>query len=1695
MDASRGGPSPSSYGQPPQPPPPPQYQYQQAPPPYSNYGQPPPGQYPQYSQGPPPPQYYQQPPPPVPQYSQQPPPPQVIYTQAPPQNTKASSKGKGMLMGLGGLAGGLALGGLLGHEITEHNEEERQEAYDEGRMEGYGDGYGDGYDDGADDCDNSFVEGVSEFLDNILSDRDQIIYALRPICVKKDDGEMENTSNSDNLVRLLLSIDKLQVAVINAVLEKVVEFIGDEADECDSLENNTDLSLSMRLIRQLRWLDYVVDPKQLTDKIIEILTILPLDIQKDIIVALPDIISDDEHQKVASILVNMMRDEPEHLIPILDALSGLECPINILNQCRNTVVKSLNSARISDLPVMLKFLFQSTNAENASSMITRIRKYLNMQTINSVGHGDSSTKDDKKIPEIIIMETVAFSLQSQKFLRDIWMRQISDEEEIGNHSILDIFVLLFLHTINSCRKKVEALFKSKISSSDGCTCYTSSMLKDAMKNHPAIVNAYFQQIVSLGSYIYHNFPSSSQATNVTHSMLTSTFVVMGDYQRQEVVGALVTHIGSGRPFEIKASMRTLYDLASNQSTNLRPFTVFVKGLLDYIDELPLESIRSLFDILGLLSYFNGLDGDGLFNELHIFVRKQLTSTNSRYNTIGVVGAISLLKQLGAKNPKSTTEDTSVLAMSSTQSSQIPQNVNIRALKDAVLLLEMIIDAGRHQSWSFLAMAYDELAHLVETDGLHSQLEIWLHENVASSFAELYLSDTGEVSKRYEHRLSSPLPVSFNMDGNDSDVVLDLFVQLDSSNEGATSKAASVLASSNSKNPSLTSIRVLGGRPVSCLFPLFRLVQVCERATNGGSLDEIDAILGCGLVLFPQKCQHELSPSLVGLSDNEEEMCDSEYAFTWDGNLIPDAIMETKRWPEPSRRFVCAELFLACNWFIEIINAFAYDPKDDGVINRIIGRMNQLSVISTWLSELSTTISDFDPVNMGLTFDTHGGGKNNSNRTNRQTQSSLVITAPLQTDAAFENQLKDRKGKGKEVDISFDSENFPLSQMDILRNNNDDESNSEINSDDGKKQKPNKRRSDTFKAAGKKDQKSGQTKPLWSMVLREFEPTVFKILQWADLSPEISSNVCVADKNIISIRSLNFLMTRIIEIASAKLIPSDKKLGSLPGASASKSQTNGFGKKQNYDPLVSGTSGSTISSILPQDLFDAIVPLIPQTLVHLQKSLEFAQSTLDSNEDCNMFEEFSQSTFSLLKIMLDWDGLDSVGNGERLKKAILVPLVQQGGKTSNSELNNLPVSVLINRTFDYLVQLTNMTDNIQCVLKINQILHILAKWGSAAETSEQRASMTSAELENTMFHKLGDIGTLLITGKWSGYEDLKSTDIEAIVAQQIVHAIIPIEIIQTYSTKIFPSFLEGRLEELGDEYALLGKPTLVAFYRAVSKALVGQISKFEESNFDPVHLQLIKNWIWSWYALVQLLKGRDDLRQLLLVCLRCGQQWIEKFMKQVIPYLDTYFGAYQEEIMILFGKLQKATRMLQVICGHGKVTKDIGLMALVPSVRRALESFLFKVKALFAHHNVSSAFSLANLKHRNLAGEVVSSQMPAESRRSDSEDAEESQDEEAVDDNEAQQEMDEVSQSSKSRRKSKKRKPQQESSLPSPVKMAHLKSHRKELNNARKEYIKMMQSARQRREANSKSRVIEDEDDAEEESAEIEDTNLEGDEEE
>lgn len=100
------------------------------------------------------------------------------------------------------------------------------------------------------------------------------------------------------------------------------------------------------------------------------------------------------------------------------------------------------------------------------------------------------------------------------------------------------------------------------------------------------------------------------------------------------------------------------------------------------------------------------------------------------------------------------------------------------------------------------------------------------------------------------------------------------------------------------------------------------------------------------------------------------------------------------------------------------------------------------------------------------------------------------------------------------------------------------------------------------------------------------------------------------------------------------------------------------------------------------------------------------------------------------------------------------------------------------------------------------------------------------------------------------------------------------------------------------------------------------------------------------------------------------------MEEVVTYLEGYNQTVlnsdqSDTFKQTLKELQKGTKIIHIICSECKTQKSSFLAAKVPALKRSVEKFVWKSREIFYK---DESFTMGNLKHKNLRGEVVLSQL-------------------------------------------------------------------------------------------------------------------------
>ncbi|XP_015929151.1 Fanconi anemia group D2 protein [Parasteatoda tepidariorum] len=842
---------------------------------------------------------------------------------------------------------------------------------------------------------NKFFNG----LESHLEDEIRFKWSLMPT-VTAASCETARNASQDSLIHLLLSVEKIQEKVINIMLDKLVEFSYTENTALyDRTENKT---VACLIISQFRWLNKLVNSEALADKLLELIEGTPTDIQRDIIRLLPDVINEFDHPKVAKSLGEFLLGNQELNVIILDTLTNLNIKSELLSEIRQKVIETISTANIEDLPVIVKFVLQDLTIAEAPQVIRELQSKLDFNsTFNPI---ISSTPINPKNGEIsksiesCVLTTIKHSLKFQKTLCDAWVKYLELLEGPNNHKALDIFVILIFLSLEINERKLESLLKNKVKAGD----INEDLLQATFRGHHDVLQEYAKELLKIAELLLRAF--EPVISSFACCVYMNCFVWFDSFYKQEVIGNLITHVGNKSESEVNSALNTLLTLIRNHTQKMVPYGLFIKNLLDHLGELTLNQIRKVHEMLSILAYQGGREGAMLLDDLLIIIRKQLSNKNVKYRKMGVIGALMSAKIAAEKENEEQEPDVSI----NSDALEFEE-----CFQHSVKLLELVA-ASTSESNEAYALFCDELSHIMIEKKFGKSILEWIGENVLSDFEETFIIDIDP--SEYEGKNIGP---KFGLDEVKEPVAVDLYNIVKKETVGSESKSSKFKLNSSSncskdkgnfnqskvlktllkissvESTSSGSANTAVASPLK-LAPMFRLLRMF-REVQDGNLEQIDALLGCSIMLPDLRIQ-----KFSVLSTAEKHL-----------------LLNT--------------LFYCINWVRENINAFATTTDVDircNVLTRLQLLIGMENLVCKYLAECngySPPVANFDFEETHLTLKLpnkkgvkrSGKGKKGKNKKSKKDESTDQTTLENQ-DTSLKSKSSDSESE-EEIKSNLDLE--------------------------------------------------------------------------------------------------------------------------------------------------------------------------------------------------------------------------------------------------------------------------------------------------------------------------------------------------------------------------------------------------------------------------------------------------------------------------------------------------------------------------------------------------------------------------------------------------------------------------------------------------------------------------------------------------
>lgn len=171
---------------------------------------------------------------------------------------------------------------------------------------------------------------------------------------------------------------------------------------------------------------------------------------------------------------------------------------------------------------------------------------------------------------------------------------------------------------------------------------------------------------------------------------------------------------------------------------------------------------------------------------------------------------------------------------------------------------------------------------------------------------------------------------------------------------------------------------------------------------------------------------------------------------------------------------------------------------------------------------------------------------------------------------------------------------------------------------------------------------------------------------------------------------------------------------------------------------------------------------------------------------------------------------------------------------------------------------------------------------------------------------------------------------------------------------------------------ISKTTFSILYKNLCNSTVEKIKTETLSLTNKEHLALWKTTAVIMQGLTNIAKNQNATNYYKILVQK-SNAILKAFLSDGMPILEIVLKSKTDEVIEILKTLQTTTRFLHNLCCTSKLSKNAGIMPLVPKLKETLETLIYRVKAALVANDYSEAFWVGNLKNKDLDGEEIITQ--------------------------------------------------------------------------------------------------------------------------
>ncbi|XP_032687393.1 Fanconi anemia group D2 protein isoform X2 [Odontomachus brunneus] len=540
------------------------------------------------------------------------------------------------------------------------------------------------------------IDSIEEYVQNKC-----FLNILNNIEISIDNRDFTVVS-SVSLARILLEATEIQTDIYNIFISKLNESV-----LCVNTPEKIPWAVSV--LHQFRFLDTIVNVDILTANIEQLLETCPMWFQHELILFLPDILLDSQHQSIAEVLTKIMEENSELTNVILNCITSFNLNKEYLMEYKIKVLNLLKiNIKLQLIPSIIRFLLNDYVSPDIVKQMLLILRDIEMQPLA----GDKV--DDFYKNQVQIIKSLKMCMLLNKDVIHTAIMVVKDINK--NPKPFDLIILLLISAGTIRQKNAESLWKQNVR----CGFYRTSLLLILYNDYKEVVQELHLSALQLAGKLMKS--EEHVFVNFAIEWFRLQFLNQKDmlFKQREIIEKIILLMGNNDQ-TVKHALIVLCKMAEN--TIERNCLVLqcnhLRILLEKIDRFGLPEIGTLNDLLHSLCLVDDSTSESLRDDLFILLQKQLSAAKPVTKCKGVMGAVMAIKHLAGK---------------------------AETCDQAMKLFNKVMKCVRSCSKS-QPLFYDQLAQIIaQTEFINTNFVKKISNSIEDEFVNIYMTDKLQSSE-------------------------------------------------------------------------------------------------------------------------------------------------------------------------------------------------------------------------------------------------------------------------------------------------------------------------------------------------------------------------------------------------------------------------------------------------------------------------------------------------------------------------------------------------------------------------------------------------------------------------------------------------------------------------------------------------------------------------------------------------------------------------------------------------------------------------------------------------------------------------------------------------------------------------------------------------------------------------------------